>query len=237
MTTVERELKLAAGPGFHLPDLAGVQPGVEARPGDTRRMETTYYDTADLRLARWGCSLRFRTREGWTVKLPLATAGEALERTEQRFSGTAKTPPRAAVQLVSAYLRGTSLVPVARLSTLRHRVRLTGRGGGQLAEVVDDEVTVLEGRRVAARFREVEVEMAEDGEAGGALLGAVRKRLLAAGAEPGNQTPKLVRALGPVPQSRTQRDGRPSRARRMGIRAARPGARPFLGLGTSLDHG
>ena len=160
-------------------------------------METTYYDTADLRLARWGCSLRFRTREGWTVKLPLATAGEALERTEQRFSGTAKTPPRAAVQLVSAYLRGTSLVPVARLSTLRHRVRLTGRGGGQLAEVVDDEVTVLEGRRVAARFREVEVEMAEDGEAGGALLGAVRKRLLAAGAEPGNQTPKLVRALGP----------------------------------------
>ena len=36
--------------------------------------------------------------------------------------------------------------------------------GRQVAEVVDDEVSVLAGRRVAARFREVEVELGEGGD-------------------------------------------------------------------------
>ena len=195
MTTVERELKLAAGPGFHLPDLAGVQPGVEARPGGTRRMETTYYDTADLRLARWGCNLRYRSLEGWTVKLPdSGSNGSMMERNELEFRGTAKAPPPAALRLVRAYLRNAALQPIAHLSTLRHRVVLADADGRQLAEVVDDEVSVLERRRVAARFREVEIEVAEGGA--DALLNAVRKRLLAAGASPSDQTPKLVRALG-----------------------------------------
>ena len=195
LTTVERELKLAAGPGFHLPDLAGLKPGVEARPGDTRRMETTYYDTSDLRLARWGCNLRHRSREGWTVKLPgNGSNGSMLERSEIEFRGTAKTPPQAALKLVRAYLRNTALQPIAHLSTLRHRVVLADEDGRQLAEVVDDEVSVLDRRRVAARFREVEVELAEGADDG--LLTAVRKRLLAAGASPADQTPKLVRAVG-----------------------------------------
>jgi CHAD domain-containing protein len=159
-------------------------------------METTYYDTADLRLARWGCSLWFRSREGWTVKLPdTGSNGSTMERNELEFAGTAKAPPRAALQLMRAYLRSTAPQPVAHLSTLRHRVVLAGEDGQQLAEVVDDEVTVLERRRVAARFREVEVELAEGGDE--ALLGAVRQRLLAAGAGVADQTPKLVRAVGP----------------------------------------
>ena len=39
-----------------------------------------YYDTADLRLARWGVSLRHRTGDGtgWTVKLPEGEDGPAL---------------------------------------------------------------------------------------------------------------------------------------------------------------
>jgi CHAD domain-containing protein len=54
-------------------------------------------------------------------------------------------------------------------------------------------VSVLEGRHVAARFREIEVELTEDDRS---LLKAIEKRLLAAGAEPSDQTPKLIRALG-----------------------------------------
>jgi len=191
--SVERELKLTAGPGFHLPDFSGIEPAVHVSVADAMRMETTYYDTADLRLARWRCSLRYRSKEGWTLKLPLPPTGEILERNEIQFSGPARTPPAAARQLVRAYLRGGRLEPVARLSTLRHRVRLTGEDGTPLAEVVDDEVSVLAGRRVAARFREIEIELANGDRS---LLKAVEKRLVAAGAEPSDQTPKLVRALG-----------------------------------------
>jgi CHAD domain-containing protein len=191
---VERELKLTAGPGFHLPDLSGIDQGVDASVADAVRMETTYYDTTDLRLARWRCSLRHRSREGWTLKLPLPQTDEILRRNEIQFSGPARTPPPAARALVRAYLRGSRLQPVARLSTLRHRVRLTGEDGKPLAEVVDDEVSVLKGRRVAAPFREIEIELAEGD---GSLLKAIVKRLVVAGAEPSDQTPKLVRALGP----------------------------------------
>src|SRR3981081_1447559 len=91
--TVERELKLSAGPGFHLPDLEGVVPGVHASRADAGRMETTYYDTPDLRLARWGCSLRYRSKEGWTVKLPMPQSDAALGRIERTADGPALQPP------------------------------------------------------------------------------------------------------------------------------------------------
>src|ERR1700716_1242941 len=114
---VERELKLMAGLGFHLPDLDGIGPDIRAGAADAVRMETTYHDTADLRLARWGCSLRHRTKEGWTLKLPMPQTGDALERNELSFKGSARTPPPAALSLVRAYLRRSKLQPVARLST------------------------------------------------------------------------------------------------------------------------
>jgi hypothetical protein len=51
---LEREVKLGAGPAFHLPDLTGVVDGIAVTPPEAVRMETVYYDTPDLRLARWG---------------------------------------------------------------------------------------------------------------------------------------------------------------------------------------
>ena len=61
---LEREVKLGAGPAFHLPDLSGVVDGATVTPPEAVRLETVYYDTADLRLARWGVSLRHRARRG-----------------------------------------------------------------------------------------------------------------------------------------------------------------------------
>src|SRR5450759_3326414 len=142
---LEREVKLGAGPSFHLPDLNGVVDGVTITAPEAVRLETVYYDTADLRLARWGVSLRHRAGEGWTLKLPPihpSTDGEAfaplLERDELTFQGGAKKPPAAAVAVVRAYVRTAQLVPVARLSTVRRRVRLLDASGARLAEVVDD---------------------------------------------------------------------------------------------------
>jgi len=195
-------VKLGAGPAFHLPDLNGVVEGVFVTAPEAVRMETVYYDTPDLRLARWGVSLRHRAGEGWTLKLaPKAPAGklalDLLQRDELTFEGGAKKPPEAAVALVRAYVRKAELVPVARLSTLRRRVRLLDAAGIRLAEVVDDEVSVRDGRRVAARFREIEVEVAASGDAGDGIIASLVMRLRGAGAGAPDPTPKHIRALGP----------------------------------------
>lgn len=198
---LERELKLGAGPGFHLPDLEGIADGVRATPHQQVRLETVYWDTAGLSLARWGCSLRHRVAggkpEGWTVKLPSEGAGSMLERPELEFEGPARRPPAAAVALLRAYIRSRELEPVARLSTLRERIRLVDAAGRRLLEITDDEVSVLEGRRVAARFREIEVEVSEGGDD---HLEPVLDRLRKAGAGAADPTPKNIRALGPRAQ-------------------------------------
>ena len=191
----EREVKLGAAPSFHLPDLSGVADGVRAGPEQEARLETTYHDTRDLRLARWGLSLRHRGGEGWTLKLPGSASGMLLTRGEVTFASSARRPPEAALALVRAYLRGAPLEQVARLSTWRRRVALLDAGGSQLAEVVDDEVSILEGRRVAARFREVEVELRPGGDG---LLEPLVERLRQAGAGEPDLVPKYVRALGPA---------------------------------------
>src|SRR5438128_3879112 len=198
---LEREVKLGAGPAFHLPDLTGVIEGVAVGPPETVRMETVYFDTPALRLARWGVSLRRRAGEGWTLKLAsppshLGAPALVLERDELTFQGSATKPPAAALEVVRAYVRKSELVPVARLSTVRRRVRLVDGAGTRVAEVVDDEVSVRDGRRVAARFREIEVEVAGADGADG-IITPVVTRLRGAGAGAPDLTPKHIRALGP----------------------------------------
>ena len=74
----EQETKLSAPSGFQMPDLAGPDDGFLADPQPTRRYTTVYWDTPDLRLARWGATLRHRGDEGWTVKLPADEGGALL---------------------------------------------------------------------------------------------------------------------------------------------------------------
>ena len=195
-------MKLGAGPAFRLPDLNGVLDGVTVSPPEAVRLETVYYDTPDLRLARWGVSLRHRAGEGWTLKLPPVQAagqpqGQLLERDEITFQGGPKKPPEGAVAIVRAYVRKAELVPVARLSTIRRRVRLVDGAGTRVAEVVDDEVSVRDGRRVAARFREIEIEVTQAQNGAGGIVDPLVMRLRGAGAGAADPTPKHIRALGP----------------------------------------
>lgn len=198
-------MKLGAGPAFHLPDLTGVVEGVVVSAPETVHLDTVYYDTPDLRLARWGVSLRHRAGEGWTLKLSAPPSspgkpGAVLERDELTFEGGARKPPRGALELVRAYVRNAELVPVARLSTLRRRLRLADSSGALVAEVVDDEVSVRDGRRVAARFREIEVESKMPERDGDGIIAPVVTRLRGAGAGAPDPTPKHVRAIGPRAQ-------------------------------------
>jgi len=190
----EREAKLEAPPGFEVPELGVDDGGFVAEPLTARRLRTTYYDTPDLRLARWGASLRWRPGEGWTVKLPEGQDGVLLVRAEHVFPGDGRQPPPEALSLVRPFVRTAQLSPSVRMRTLRRPVELRDPGGSRLAEVVDDEVQVVDGRRIVARFRELEVELDEAADAG--LLGDVVDRLLQAGAVAAEPTPKYLRALG-----------------------------------------
>lgn len=192
----ETEVKMGAWAGFELPALDGVVAEVTSVTRTPRTLIAVYHDTADLRLARWGVTVRHRSGDGkgWTVKLPEGDAGPALVRRELNFEGPAGRMPAAAASLVMAYARGTPLAPVARIRTERTGVDLLDHEGALVAEVVDDEVSVLHGGRVATRFREVEVELGERAHPG--LLDAVVARLREAGAGAPDATPKVIRALG-----------------------------------------
>ena len=190
--SVERETKLDVGQGFRLPGFDDVRPGIRVVHTEPERTRTVYWDTADLRLARWGCSLRYRDTQGWTLKLPPVEEDGVLARDEIEEGGSPTSPPPRLVALVTAYVRGQALRPVVALRTVRTRVAFTGADRAPIGEVVDDAVAVLEGRRVATRFREVEVETHDD-----ELAGAAIARLRAAGAGETILTPKYLRALGP----------------------------------------
>jgi CHAD domain-containing protein len=191
----EKELKLSAPPSLRLPDLDGIADGITAVPREPVTTRATYLDTDDLRLARAGVTLRHRTGEGWTVKLPADSNGGSLVDSELTFSGDVRRPAPDALELVRAFARSAPLAPQARLRTVRRVVELRDEEDALVAEVCDDEVSVLDGRRVAARFRELEVELRPGGSKD--LVERVADALREAGAGPPEQTPKLVRALGP----------------------------------------
>lgn len=187
---------MGAWAGFELPSLDGVVDDVTSVVRAPRTLMAVYYDTPDLRLARWGVTVRHRTgdKDGWTVKLPEGENGPALVRRELTFDGGAGSMPPGAASLITAFARDTPLVPVARIRTVRTGVDLLDHEGAVVAEVVDDEVSVLHGGRVATRFREVEVELGDRPPPG--LLDTVVARLRQAGAGAPDSMPKVVRALG-----------------------------------------
>jgi len=188
-------LKLGAGVGFSLPSLDGVLDGVRATPPERLQLDTEYFDTPDLRLARWNCGLRFRHNEGWTVKLPSRTVdGGVLERPEILFSGEPFRVPEQARYLLMAYIRRASLRPVATLSTTRERVRLVDGHGRAVAEVVLDDVSVVDGLRVARRYRQLEIELGEAAEP--QTLNRLQEHLRTAGAGEPETISKLAMALG-----------------------------------------
>jgi len=175
--TLERELKLRAGSEFELPELGGeaVEP---------RSFDSTYHDTRDHRLGRHGVTLRHRVenRKGlWQLKLPQGDA-----RLELEVRGTSAAPPDELLSLLPAYLRGGSLVPLARLRTRRTGIRAQG------AEIVHDEVTILDKGRDPRSFEELEVELLEGDEKS---LRKIEKALRRAGATDGETRPKIFQAL------------------------------------------
>lgn len=143
MTTVTHEIerKYELPGSEELPTLSDLADVATVTTLDPINLEATYYDTADLRLARQSVTLRCRSGgddAGWHLKLPVG----ADERSELQAPLTGDDhPPAGLADMVRARTRGAALVPVARISTVRHRRRLYARDERLLAEVVDDRVT------------------------------------------------------------------------------------------------
>ena len=190
--TPERELKLGATQDFRMPSIYGLV-GPTVRQAPPERNDTTYYDTEDLRLARWGASLRHRPGEGWTVKLPAERDAPFLVRPEIVFEGNGESPPAEAIELVRGFVRGEDLRERVRMTTIRRRTGLHDSDGKLIGGVVDDSVSVLNGDGPSSAFRELEVEIGE--EMTPSLLDALVERLRQAGAGAPDQTAKYVRAL------------------------------------------
>lgn len=192
----ETERKYEAPGGTALPELADL-PGVTAVAGpEEQRLEAVYYDTADLRLARAGLTLRRRTGgddAGWHLKLPAGV--DTREEVRLPPGRAAKHPPRELGSLVQVHARGRELAPVARIRTTRQRWQLVDDKGRLLAEVVEDLVS---GQAPADdspvdSWREIEVELGERGDV--ALLDRVEERLAGSGITRSTSSAKLTRLL------------------------------------------
>lgn len=198
---IEIEDKFDVPEDFALPEFTGVPGCAQVAELVVHRLAAVYFDTADLRLAARGITLRRRRGgedAGWHLKLPKAKG--VREEITLPLTRSAKIVPPVLADFVHAYTRGEPLVPVAELETLRKVTSLRDAEGRTLVEVADDRVkgTVLGGApdadRHVERWREVEAEL---GSGDAAVLKRVGKILRKAGAAPAGSGSKLGRLLGP----------------------------------------
>lgn len=190
----ETERKYDADPDTVLPDVTGPAGCAALVDPYDQLLDAVYFDTPGLDLARAGLTLRHRAGgddAGWTLKIP---AGRD-SRDEVRAAGPRRArPPAELTGLVRAITRGTPVRRVASVHTRRHRIHLLDVQGRQLAEVVDDRVTARAADDEPRSWREVEVELGEQGDV--AVLDGVERALLDAGLRRSAAPSKLARALG-----------------------------------------
>ena len=91
----EREIKFLVAEDFSL-EQVDVGRRLRLTPAGETRYETVYVDTPDLRLAGWGCSLRHRSGQGWTLKLPPVRAGDSWSARRSRSPARARREAAAA---------------------------------------------------------------------------------------------------------------------------------------------
>ncbi len=204
---MERTLRVHAL--FRMPELVGTVPGLAGTTMDTGiarvdrhapvEVVSEYHDTEELRLIRWGVTLRRRSggnHEGWRLSWP--GDGEQEGSAEQMDlplddGGPGQVPPVMA-DVVTALVRRSPLVTVATLHTQRTAHLLHSAEGITVAELVDDVVSIMDGEVVAGRFRELRITpLTEDA----AAIDPVIDLLMAHGAMPGASS-TAISALGPM---------------------------------------
>jgi CHAD domain-containing protein len=193
VAAVERELRLEAPDAFSLARLDIQIEPYRVSPPTLKRLHTVYYDTPERRLTRRGVSLCYRFDVGWTLKLPQPQAGEAAYRTEHTFGAPPNSIPADALRLVAGILRGEPVAAVIELRTLRtsRRVSCSDR---EIAQIVEDDVHVVQSSAALDGFRQVEIELTRD--APDDALDLLARGLQRYGVGKPNLIPNIVLALG-----------------------------------------
>ncbi len=180
-----------------LPDLSSLK-GVRSVSTEQQELVATYFDTADLALARASVVLRRRTGgadAGWHLKLP--TDDARLEITVP-LGRAVHTPPVGLRRVVAGLVRDESLAPVVTIRTDRTVHRLHDKHETVVAEVADDRVSTEPATGdvpglTPITWREAEVELVADRPT---LLDQAAELLATVGARRSDSPSKLVRALG-----------------------------------------
>jgi CHAD domain-containing protein len=195
---LEREVKLAVGDDFRMPDLGGLVPAGGILETALIHLDSTYFDTPTHDLMSANVTLRRRDGgphdTGWQLKLPTG-----VDRTEVRLPPAEGTGvPKELRDLTGGLRRGRGLRQVARIRSERTTYRLCDVSGNLLVEVADDQVraTTLGDTAVISAWREVEVELGAGDEG---LVRSIVKRLRAAGARKSAASSKLAQAMGESP--------------------------------------
>jgi CHAD domain-containing protein len=180
------------------PELFAGLPGVaEVLGPDHQTLDATYYDTADMRLALAGITLRRRVGghdEGWHAKLPVGP--DTRREVHVPLARSTDEVPEELATLVRAYVGDHPLRRCARIVTERNVWRLADEHGTVLAEIADDTVQAQalgDHEGPVHTWHEVEVELAEGGRD---LFAVLAKRLAEVGGTPSHESSKLARALG-----------------------------------------
>jgi CHAD domain-containing protein len=185
----ERKYEVPATGGVPLDDVPGIT--VDPRP-EKQMLDAVYHDTADLRLANKGVTLRRRTGgddAGWHLKLPLG--GDSRQEIQVPLGRATNRVPQELTELVMGITRGEPLAPVAHIRTKRRQWRLLDEQGEVAAEVVADDVSAqtLGESSTIESWQEIEVELVGGDQT---VFDAVETRL----GKPSDAPPKLLRLLG-----------------------------------------
>jgi CHAD domain-containing protein len=194
-------------------DLFAGLPGVaEVLGPDHQTLDATYYDTADMRLALAGITVRRRVGghdEGWHAKLPVGP--DTRREVHVPLDRAVDEVPEELATLVLAHVGERPLRRCARIVTERDVWRPADGNGTVLAEVADDTVRAQalgDHEGPVHTWHEVEVELAEGGRD---VLSALERRLTEVGAAPSHESSKLARTLDDRwPRPRAHKLGRRS---------------------------
>ncbi|MGB7981008.1 MAG: CYTH and CHAD domain-containing protein [Candidatus Nanopelagicales bacterium] len=194
---------------FRMPELVGTVPGLagttvatgitRVERGSAQTVAQDYYDTADLRLIRGGAMLTRRaggSEAGWHLSLPpVGDPGAADEVHRPLSAGRPGRVPAELTDAVTALARRAPVVRVAQLTIERSVHVLFDDADEPVAELVDEVVSIMDGKVVAGRFREITLSSVADHDQG--VLAPVLDLLAAHGAVPGGMS-RTRSVLGPA---------------------------------------
>ncbi|HZB18361.1 MAG TPA: CYTH and CHAD domain-containing protein [Blastococcus sp.] len=191
------ERTYVADDDFELPPLEELAAGTESRWGDPvapvvegeparQQLAATYFDTADLRLAATGLTIRRLTGgadPGWQLTM---TGRGARSEVRLPLGRGARTVPEQLQQLVWAQSLGSAIRPVAEIRTDRTVRRWVDVTGHFVAEVADGRATARrllpsdgpgDAAAAATSWREIAVNLVDgDDDLLSAVDGVLRRR-------------------------------------------------------------